>query len=99
MRKIETQMSLAVRAGENFKSGNTQVLHTGALVEVYLHGNLIARQDRYDANCPQMRGTLAGWDTPTTKSRLRALGANLTTKAGRTYANGKEIASSDWFDI
>lgn len=97
MRKIEQAMALAVRTGDNFKSGNTQVLHTGALVEVYLHGHLIARQDRYDANDSAMRFTFAGWATRTTASRLRALGARIETKAGRTYANGREISSREWF--
>jgi hypothetical protein len=97
MRKIESDMLRAVARNESANLGNTRVCVSGPLTEVYLHGNLIARCDSADALRPGWTGTLAGWDTPTTRSRLRALGANLTSKAGRRYINGAEVCESDWF--
>jgi hypothetical protein len=35
--------------------------------------------------------TLSRWSTNTTKSRLRALGANVTTRKGVTYLNNVAI--------
>jgi hypothetical protein len=36
---------------------------------------------------------LRQWPTVTTKSRLRALGANLTQKRGVIYLNGNPVAN------
>lgn len=98
MRKIEKEMIAAIAAGKNFNKGNTSVLVINQLIEVYLHGNLIARQDKADAQNPNMRFTLAGWNTPTTRSRLNALGAKVYTRKGQAYANGFAVESTDWFD-
>ena len=98
MRKIETQMSLAVDLRRNWRSGNTAVVVTGQLVEVYLHGHLIARQDHADAMRPVMRFCLVGWNTPTTRSRLNALGAGVYTRKGQAYApGGVAIGDNEWF--
>lgn len=96
MRKIEEQMAQAVDQGRNWTSGNTQVqaMH-GGRVEVRLHGNLIAqRNDRFSP----LRFTLAGWNTPTTRSRLNALGAGVYTRKGQAYVpGGVAIADDQWF--
>ena len=83
MRVIEKQMIEAIKAMQHnsvaahrtsWKSGNTVVswsTTTGAAEEhaaVYLHGNLIALV--YEGG---LKITLAGWNTPTTRSRLTAL--------------------------
>lgn len=98
-RKIEQEMNAAVDQRRNWRSGNTEVLVSGPLVEVYLHGNLIARQDSADAQQPAMQFTLAGWNTPTTRSRLNALGARVFTKQGQAYAGTKDrpVSDSEWF--
>ena len=77
MRKIEQEMVTAIRARRNWKSGNTEVLHDpvlgGCEVEVRLRGNLIAKR-YYRGDAPgQWQITLAGRNTPTTRSRLTAL--------------------------
>jgi hypothetical protein len=76
MRKIEKQMIKAIRERKNWKSGNTNVNVTsdGKMVDVFLHGNLIATV----TDCPligerEVMLTSAGWRTNTTKSRLNAI--------------------------
>lgn len=88
MRKIEEKMVNAVRNCKYFHEGNTEVVPTQGAVMVYLHGNMI-----YMINNGTQTFTLAGWNTPTTRSRLRALGVNVTTKAGKPIYEGEEISS------
>lgn len=103
MRKIEQQMIDAVYSKcDRWVSGNTGVfLETagnpyGPRSEVYLYGNMIAVY-WHGVNVPENErlevdvSTLARWPNKTTKSRLRALGANVTTKAGKTYLDGVRI--------
>ena len=73
MRKIETDMNRAIRAGRNFSSSNTMVkiecnIH-GEQSKVFLHGNHIATVT--DKDLTLYSG--GGWFTNTTKSRLNAL--------------------------
>jgi len=68
MRKIETQMIAAIKANENWSSGNTQVVTMDGVSFVYLHGNKIAMID--DTSMTIFDG---GWQSTTTKSRLNAL--------------------------
>jgi len=65
----------------------------GSRSEIYLHGNLIAEW-WYDAEHPLgvEITTLARWPTATTKSRLRALGADVRTIKGRTILDGVVVA-------
>jgi hypothetical protein len=97
MRKIEKEMYSAIVNGYNWSKGNTKVMtdsDTTGSAYVYLHGNHIATV-RF---CMGMmtdvevnKETLAKWPTPTTKSRLRALGVNVTTKNDVTYLNGVAV--------
>jgi hypothetical protein len=71
MRKIERQMVAAIKAGKDFKLDNTEVVACSNVVDVFLHGNLIARVgetfiELFDG----------GWQTVTTKSRLNAIIGN-----------------------
>ncbi len=87
MRKVTKN---AITAFNNFEAGNfgnTKVVIslTGATAELYLHGNLIAR------NYGLIEITNAGWKTNTTKERLNALpGVSIQQKAGVWHLNGKE---------
>jgi hypothetical protein len=68
MRKIESQMIAAIKAGKDLKVANTEVIACPNVVDVFLHGNLIARIgetwiELFDG----------GWQTQTTKSRLNAI--------------------------
>ena len=94
MRKIEQQMLAAVAAGKAWTLDNTTVsMHVDArgfqVPNVFLHGNHIATIE--NGVCRVNEYTLARWPTPTTKSRLRALGANVSTRKGVTYLNNKAI--------
>lgn len=91
MRKIERDMLAAIAAERDWSSGNTSIVRLDMIcsLSVRLHGNEIAR---IDGRTIQVNvDTLRRWPTPTTKSRLRALGADVTTRRGVTYLNGKAI--------
>jgi hypothetical protein len=100
MRKIEQQMLKAISLEMAWQSGNTVVTprFDGSL-SVYLHGNHIADVTNthiVDGQAPKQTlevniDTLRRWSTPTTKSRLRALGANVSTRKGVTYFNNIAI--------
>jgi hypothetical protein len=89
MRKIEQQMVTAIAKNLNWHSGNTCVSNRN----VYLHDNHIATVTvtNYQPSIEVNLTTLRNWPTATTKSRLRALGVNLTTKRGRIYIDGQAI--------
>lgn len=74
MRQIEKMMIQAVNNKKNFRLSNTEVYNKKNGVFVFLHGNLIfARIDGVN------HYSNAGWNTRTTASRLRALGADYST--------------------
>ncbi len=97
MRVIEKQMLNAIINCKNFTSGNTAVKvisshpASSKTIEVLLHGNSIALISGADNFLTVNTKTLQQWPTPTTKSRLRALGANVTTKNGVTYLDNKAV--------
>lgn len=97
MRKIEKEMLGAIAARKYWNSANTCVDYVtagnpfGPRSEIYLHGNHIADYWHETGKLEVDARTLAQWPTPTTKSRLRALGANVATKKGVTYLNGESI--------
>ena len=70
MRKIEEAMCAAVKERIDWRGGNTTVKNDGSgFMFVFLHDNLIATISGTVGSF-----TLAGYDTKTTRSRLRALG-------------------------
>ena len=92
MRKIEEQMLEAIRKNRNFKCRNTEVKSKNGFSKVYLHGNHIATYCRrfIDFN-------LCGWNTPTTRSRLNAIGVNINQRNFKPYCNGVEINVCGWY--
>lgn len=98
MRKIEKLMLSAVHNRSNFKLDNTEVEYlVGTPCDkhgksaVYLHGNLIAYYD-HQANALKVDlNTLRKWSSMTTRSRIRALGANLVSIKGTLHLDGKSI--------
>ena len=96
MRKIDFLAASAFHNNENFRLSNTEVRVNNTHVYLLLHGNLIAEKD---ISKGLVWCSLAGYNTLTTKSRLRALGANIETKRGKIFANGKEIHSLQWFHL
>ena len=94
MRKIELEMLGAIASGNNWQKGNTTVQWSEGTVagvgSVKLHGNTIAII-MPDKTIKVVVDTLRRWPTPTTKSRLRALGVNVYTKNYTTYLDGVAI--------
>ena len=91
MRKIEKEMLNAVQGNTSWCKGNTQVISYWPTSVVFLHGNLIAcwwhDDKRLDVNAMMLKEC----PTVTTKSRLRALGANLKQAKGILYLDAKPI--------
>ena len=76
------------------RNGNTVVTNDETGIKVYLHGNCIY------ALCDGVaRFTLSGWNTPTTRSRLNALGVNVHQKNYDAVYNGRVISSCKWYTI
>ena len=91
MRTIESKMLAAIQNGKaDWSLDNTRVMAIVGGFEVQLHGNRIATVDEYGSVKVDVN-TLKRWPTNTTKSRLRALGVNLSTKAGVIMVDGKAI--------
>lgn len=99
MRKIEQQMIAAINSKMNWTLDNTSVVYNsptltnpfGSKSVIYLHGNHIADYAHESEKLTVNTDTLRQWSTPTTKSRLRALGANVSTRKGVTYLNNVAI--------
>ena len=89
-------MCAAVKARKNWKVGNTQVvrLDDGSVL-VFLHGNRIYEEysDGYKL------ASLAGWNTLTTRSRLRALGVDVCQRKGEPCLNGQIISKYSWYEV
>ena len=88
MKKIEQRMVEAVNTHAFWKEGNTMVHPSG---DVYLHGNQLARVSGGEVKVNVY--TLVLWPTNTTISRLRALGVNVSHKAGCVYLNDQPLDS------
>lgn len=92
MRKIEKQMLEAIHNQKAWQLDNTTVsVRSDSSMSVYLHGNHIADVDSPTGFVLVNQDTLRRWKTPTTKSRLRALGVNVATRKGITYLNDVAI--------
>jgi hypothetical protein len=104
MRKIEQLMINAINNKTNWKLDNTEVVYLPAVdttmhariehSKVYLHGNHIATINHDAPHKGLVTAnpmTLSRWPSPTTKSRLRALGVNVYTRKGVTYLNDRAV--------
>lgn len=89
MRVIERQMLKAILNGKGFVNGNTAVTHLDdGTYRVRLHDNLIATGRK--GELPEVFN-FCGWNTTTTRSRLRALGCDLVRERDGYYINGKRV--------
>ena len=86
-RKIETRIVNALRDNAPFKSGRDEVRATATGVAYYLHGNLVASKT-YGKPLEPYAPTFSAWPTPTTASRLRALGLDATIRKGVPHLDG-----------
>ena len=90
-------MTDAVHNARNWKGKNTRVrveTDVDGIIwrKVYLHGNCI-----YKRSFSVESFNLCGWDTPTTRSRLHALGINVSDKKRVPYWCGERIATNRWY--
>lgn len=94
-RKISELASKAFYNREKFKLSNTEVkvLPTGE-VELRLWGNLIVLK-KYD----KVYFTLAGWNTVTTRDRLKGIGVGITTRQGVAYYKEQPISDISWYEV
>ena len=100
MRKIEQLMNSAVKSKANWNNANTAVYYVsasesgnphGGRSEIFLHNNHIADYWHDSGELDVDLRTLQRWPSMTTRSRLRALGANLVSIKGTLHLNGKSI--------
>lgn len=92
MRKIEQLMNQAIQSQKRWALQNTIVSPIDDTnVAVYLHGHEIAIVNTYNGFTMTNVDTLRRYPTNTTKSRLRALGVDVSTRKGVTYLDGKAI--------
>jgi len=68
MRMITKRAFQAFKMNKNFKLDNTKVVSDSRSTSMYLHGNEIARKCHETG---MVEVTTAGWNTPTTKERLK----------------------------
>ena len=93
MKQIEKDMIAAIdNNAYDWKQSNTRVMRVLGGYEVQLHGSIIARHDGQS-----WQFNLCGWNTPTTRSRLNALGANVSSKAGVPHVLGRPVPLNGWF--
>lgn len=96
-RKITLNATAAFFAGKNYHESNTSVnVDASGLVKLTLWGNTIAQYNKGDDRA--IKFTLAGWNTNTTRERLRGLGIDITTKRGKIYHDGHEIDAFGLYD-
>ena len=103
MRKIEKEMINAIHSRvRSWQKDNTRVEWNSivegsngtkhvAKSEVFLHGNHIATVYQDTGELKVNLYTLRKWPSMTTRSRLRALGADLVSIKGVLHLNGKSI--------
>lgn len=100
MKAIEQEMLRAIfNNKEHWSKDNTSIEREDLPDEVshyhvYLHGNhiaTVAHKHMRTLSVIADENTLQDYPTVTTKSRLRALGVNVYTKAYTTYLDGEPI--------
>jgi len=96
MRKVTKAITGAFAAGHSLASSNSSVIANGAIVGLYLHGNLIAERNKETGT---LKITNAGWQSNVTKERLNGLpNVSICQKNYCWYLNGKEW-NGQWVTI
>ena len=89
-RQITKIMTNAFWRGESKRLSNTEVKD----YTMWLFGNRIAWY--YNGI---LFFTLCGWNTQTTRERLRDLGVRISQKQGKAYYNGEEINTNSVYEM
>lgn len=87
MRKIEKEMLQAIEEGRNWTKDNTYINPVIGGIEVWLWNNHIATVT--DTGLKVNKETLKRYPTVTTKSRLRALGADVSQMNNKIYLDNE----------
>lgn len=97
MRQIEKNMIKAISKWKTWKQANTRTLAIcnpenplAEKVLVYLYDNHIATV-YHDGSIEPNLDTFSAWPTQTTKSRLKALGIDVSIKKFESHINGQPI--------
>ncbi len=91
MRVVSKRIAVAFAAGKVLRVGNTSTDGHG----VYLHENKII--ERMEDG---IWFTLAGWNTPTTRERIRSIaGGGVYCKDFTPYFNDKPISCREWYKV
>lgn len=93
MKVTEKEMINALESGINKRVSTNTEVYNGT---VYLHGNAIIKRD---PSTGHVYVRLSGWNSVTTRSRLRAVGANVCCKDFTPYINGKVMDLYKWYAI
>lgn len=96
MREIEKAMVQAVNARKNWKCDNTEVRNETYKMSVYLYGHKIYEESIRGGKLRMF--TLAGFNTSTTRSRLRALGIDVRQRSFEPIYYGKVISKFSWYN-
>lgn len=99
MRKIEQQMTEAMAKLQEWSKDNTEVLYCHEISgdphwEVRLHGNPIAFKLR-DGPWQIDEDVLETWPTVTTRSRLNAMGFNVSVRNHKPYIGARKVRTSE----
>lgn len=96
MKKIERLLHDAFWRGLRKKANNTRIMVDGERVSLELFGNTIARRQLTSS---AIRFTLAGWNTLTTRSRLRSVCElnQLCQRGKRPYYGSQPLETKDWY--
>lgn len=85
MRKIEQNMRQAIREQRNWRKDNTRVHIVGDIAYIKLHGHELAMYAYPTRTLYLNLQTLNDWPTPTTRSRVRALGVPIYQRNWEQY--------------
>lgn len=96
MKQVTKQTIAAFKENRSIRVNNTEVIANGAIVGLYLFGNLIAEKNKVTGIT---KITNAGWFSNTTKERLNGLpGVSIAQNKGKWYLNG-ELWDGKWTPI
>ena len=96
MRKITEETRYYFNNNIERKLGNTRVETFAHYTYIYLFDNLIAKKDNKTG---EVKFTLAGWNSVTTRERLQAIGVQVSSRQWVPYYNGKAISTTEWITV
>jgi hypothetical protein len=97
MRKIEQILSNAWNNNKGISISNSAVINNGDELQLMLFHNVIAKKH---LETGKVEYTLAGWNSPTTKSRLKnVIGVNVYSMNFTPYVGNTAISTNEWYTL